>query len=165
MTPLMKLIIGIVVLLAIAFVIRSFTGSNESDFAAEEEAWGKAFAPILSDINRAGIEPAQAMLDVQLCETISDCDLALQNMSDSLKPNRSSLLFALQELPVKIPPKFQRFEQNYQMMLELRFEASDFYIRGIDDGDDELLARGDELWSEALIASSNYLDQLESILE
>ena len=167
MTTLGKWIIAIVALMAVASVIRAITGSGGMgpDSTLEEEAWLTEFVPILSNVNRSGIEPANAMLDVQICETISSCEFALQNMAESLKPYRSSLSFALEGLPRKVPPKFKVFELNYRRMLEFRLEAIELYIRGVAESDDDLLTMGDQKWAEALKASSDYLDQLETILK
>jgi len=163
MTSLMKWIVAIVVLMIVASVIGSLTRSGGSSSA--EARWAEAFMPVIAEVNRAGIAPARAMSAVELCQTETQCEVALQEMADSFTQYRLPLMVALRDLPHNIPRQYEGFQQDYRRMLELRLEAVNLWINAVEDGGFGTIWEANEKWNEALMASSDVIDRLATILE
>lgn len=162
MSTLGKWILGIVGLIIVASVISSLTRSGG---ASDEDRWAESFVPVLGAINRAGVEPARAMIEVESCQTTLECDRALLKMRDSMILYRPALTTAIGNLPNNPPSSFQNFQHDYRTMLELRLEAINLYIQGINGGNFAVIEKGDQIWFEATLAASDMIDELEKILK
>ena len=94
--------------------------------------------------------PTNATLSIQGCDSEADCDAALKALPPILRAASEAVEDSIVTLDSLEPPaKYREFHDSYRRMLELRVEAFGFYVEGAESRDDNLFAKGNEIWYQA----------------
>ena len=129
-----------------------------------ETQWGISFLSLEAEVSREGIKPARVLLAAQTCETMIDCEAAIEILIVALKPYRATLTGAVTRLSAVSPPEtYGPFHDDYLRVLKLRLTAVDLYLFGAEQNDLDILAQGDDAWERARIAASGLTDRIREL--
>lgn len=132
---------------------------REDGGLSPEAAWMTELVGIQQAFLQNEAEIAPTLEAVWSCETAKECDSALRALPSALRPGQTELTQYLVTLGELEPPakhiSCSTYQSGIHRSFQLRLDAYDFYIRGVEESNDNLLEAGDLAWTQSMDAAAD----------